>query len=51
MLCAFININLGLIAHPFYAYTCAFMIGAISSLIDILLFQNKIKDKAFCIFN
>lgn len=44
---AFININLGLIAQPFYAYCGAFMMGCIASFFEIHLFWDKIKEKAF----
>lgn len=50
LIVAIININLGLITQPFYAYCGAAMLGCIAAAIDIELFWEKVKEKSFVKF-
>lgn len=50
LIIAFINIKLGLIAQPFYAYVGAALLGCMACIIDMELFWDKIREKALSEF-
>lgn len=47
---AFINIKFGLITQPFYAFAGAALLGCMACVIDMELFWDKTKEKAFNAF-